>query len=484
MQTANAMRQPVQLTRTSRATWLRKQSRSLIDGGLWLVVASVIMLSAIGLGFNRDTNMGGGESVFTSTGYLSTVDTLRVYNRISLGICAFFLVFALTTPGSLQRIARLMKTPIIWAVFYQLIIDWHYFSDGAPLQILKSTGVWLVMMGAMAASPTMAIDQYKQKMTLLFRMIMWLSLGIGIFMPDHAWGNDYFVSLIPGVYSRFYGVAIHANEMGALAGIAVLMELDNLISGTKRKWVGFLHFGLAGALLILTQSKTSFVACVVCAVYLALTRRTKALPRVVQIVLVSASVFVFGVILWVLVGDWVLSNKESLSDLSGRTELWRYYFGVGLERPWLGYGRELWTELQLSQSFRYKWAAGNAHNQFLNSFLMTGFWGFVLLIVFLVALYRSRNRMDRSSRIIFTACLIFMIIRCNSEAGFEPGDGGIQAVLVGFCLCGRRAFDAVRWMKDPRYAQGGVNPYGGVDPYRTPNPYQVPIPRRAAGRPK
>ena len=444
-----------------------------------------MLLSAIGLGLNRNANLSGGsESVFTSTAYLSTVDELRVYNRISLAICFLFLAFALTIPGSIQRIARVMKSPIIWAFCYQLIIAWHYFSDGTPLQILKSTGVWLVMMGAMAASPTMAIDQYKQKMMLLFRMLMWLSLGIGIFLPDNAWGNDYFVSLIPGLYSRFYGVAVHANEMGALAGISVLMELDNLIGGTRKKWVGFLQLGLAGALLILTQSKTSFLACVVCAVYLALTRRTKAIPRVVQIVLVAASVFVFSLLLWALVGDWVQSNKESLSDLSGRTELWRYYFGVGLEKPWLGYGRELWTELQLSQSFRYKWAAGNAHNQFLNSFLMTGFWGFVLLIVFLLALFRSRTRMDRSSRALFTAVLIFMIIRCNSEAGFEPGDGGIQAVLVGFCLCGRRAFEAVHWMKNPRNGLSGVNPYGGVDPYRYPNPYNPATPRRTAGRPK
>lgn len=463
-----------------RRAGLRARSRTLTDWSMWIVVAAMMLCSAVGLGLNRVANGGSEGGSFTSTAYLSTLDSLRIYNRISLTVCVLCLFAVIVTPGAVARSMRIFKAPIIWAMAYQALIVWHYIEDGNPVEMFKTSGVWLVLMLAMAASPMLSIDKYLEKVILLFRMLMWLSLGIGIFLPNNAWGADYYASIIPGIYYRFYGVAIHANEMGALASIAVLVELGNLIGGTGKRFVNLTHLALASILLLATQSKTSLIACAICAVYLALSRRTRSLPRAMQILLVASSVLLGVALTWSLIGNWVVSNKESLSDLSGRTELWRYYWGLGMERPWIGHGRELWNELRLSQSFKYRWAAGNAHNQFLNSFLLTGVSGVVILVVYLISLFRCRNRMEKQFRTLYTACLLFMIIRCSTEAGFEPGDMGIQAVLIGFCLCARRAYTAYSWMGARQNPYMAVNPYAAANPYNMPNPYAAPGRRREA----
>jgi O-antigen ligase len=298
----------------------------------------------------------------------------------------------------------------------------------------------------MAASPLMALDGYVPKIVLLFRLLLWISLVVGIVLPNNGWQHNYEGSFIPGMNDRFSGVAGHANGMGAIASLAVLLELDQFLRNGTNRWLCILHIGLGSALLFVTQSKTALIACALCGVYLMVSRKSRFLPRGLKVPIVATAVLIGCVVAWSALSEWVLSNIDSLASLTGRVSLWRYYWELGLERPWFGYGASLWSELLQNMSFKFPWAAGNAHNQVLNSFLMAGMFGVGCLSAFVIALFRTRRRLDVKYRALFTACLAFMVIRSFAEAGFEPGDLSVaamgQTVLVGFCLCRQRARSA------------------------------------------
>ena len=441
----NSTRPAAPPIRTGPASFLQR-SRAFASHGLWLIVVAVFLCAAVGAGLNTNLNHGDRITAVKAT-RLHDQDGGRIYNQAAIAVCMIGLLIALTRPGAFRRTLRVLKNPIGWAVAYQMIITWHFWSDDNAWDMARLCGVWLLLMLGMAASSPMTLDRFVPKMVLLFRLLLWISVVIGIVLPDNGWQHQFADTFLPGINERFVGVGGHPNGMGALAGIAFLLELDAFLGEGSKKWLGFIHLALAGTLLILTQSKTSLLACAVCAVYHLVGRRNRLLPGPVRVVAVATSVLLGGLIAWSYLADWVVSNQHNLGDLTGRLSLWQYLWNVGLDQPWFGYGKSLWAQLDMSESFHYKWAVGNAHNQLLDSFVMAGAVGVFCLIGYVVSLFRQRRHIDFQYRALFTACLVFLVIRSVAEAGFEPGNlgvvGHLQTVLIGFCLC-RQAGQAPR----------------------------------------
>lgn len=437
---------------------LRKRTALLGNQGLWLIVATVFLCSALAVGLNTNLNVTNNFAAKAATA--DAQDGGRIFNDAAILACFVGLLVALCQPGWYNRIWRVFGSPIGWAAGYQAIIAWHYASDENYWDMARLCGVWLLLIVAMAASPKMAVDRYASKILLLFRLLLWTSVVIGVVLPNNGWQHDFVDTFIPGVTDRFAGVGGHANGMGAIAGIAVLFEL-NCILGSSGRWLSLLHLSLGSVLLILTQSKTSLMACVLCSLYLVLSRKKGGLPAQIRIVMVAGAVLVGTLFAWSFLGDWVVSNENNLGDLTGRLPLWQYLWDVAVQQPWFGFGRSLWEQLTVSDSFKYKWAAGNAHNQLLNSFLMAGAVGVVCLIGYVVALFLRRRSIEPGFRALFTACLLFMVIRAFVEAGFEPGDlwlvGHIQTVLIGFCFCRRakRTAATAGWVQSARRVRAG-----------------------------
>ncbi|MBZ5583964.1 MAG: O-antigen ligase family protein [Acidobacteriia bacterium] len=405
---------------------------------LWALVAVFFLCAALGVALNFDPNTPDVVSI-SRAATQSAMEANRVYSRTAIGACLACLLIATADPKWFRRALRALKSPLVWASTYQALIALHYLSDGNTWDLARGCGVSMLLMVTLSASRPMELAKYVSKMLLLFRLLLWMSLIVAILLPNHAWQHAYSVGFIPGIKDRFVGIGEHANGMGAIASIAVLLELDRLLAGRAGRWLSILHIGIGSALAILTQSKTSLIACAVCGIYLVLGRETRLISRLARALVLATAVLVVGCVVWSAISDWAASHQSSLVALSGRVPLWSYYWELGLQRPWFGYGRALWVELSNNPALRYQWAAGNAHNQLLQSFLMCGVFGVVCLVSYVTALFRKRRGMDARYRTLFTGCLLFMVIRSFSEAGFEPGSLGvvncIQTVLVGFCLC-------------------------------------------------
>ena len=365
------LRQTVQKIRSFNATSRERQSPSMARQSLWIVVSGVILCSALATGINTNPNALNCSSTrpTAATAAESAQAANRIYNRIGLGTCLLCLIINATEMGWSRRAFRVLKSPVVWAVGYQAIYAWHYLSNDDLWDMARLCGGWLLLMVAMAASSPMPLDRYVHKMRFLFRLLLWMSLVVGIVLPNNGWYHDYEATFIPWIHDRFAGIGGQPNGMGAIAGIAVLMELDQFLGRGAKKRLNILHLGLGAALLLLTQSKTSMIACALCVLYVLSRQQTRVFSQAVQVMAAVSAALVGCLVAWLSLGDWVASNRESLSALSGRVQLWDYYWALALERPWFGYGTSLWSDLRQMPSFQFGWAAGNAHNQ-LFSFLL------------------------------------------------------------------------------------------------------------------
>jgi hypothetical protein len=424
-----------QATSNSAAPAARPRIVPLADEWLWIIVSIVVLFEALSTGINFETKYLSNPGSFGAD-IASSQEASRIYNWISIGACIACLFAAATEAGWRGRALRVFKSPVKWAIAYQTIIAIHYVYEGNTWDLARLCGVWLLLAVAMAASRPVTVDNYAQKMLLLFRSLLWISLGIGIILPNNGWHQDYLMSFLPGVHERFAGVGGSANGMGSIAGIAVLLELGQHLDDNRR-WYNTLHLGLGGSLLLLTQSKTALVACAVSSIYLWFRGGSvRTVSRAAKMLTLACVALIGCLFIWLALGEWIALNRQSLVELTGRIGLWKYYWEIGLEKWLFGYGRSLWDSLRVSEAFKYQWGIGNAHNQLLQSFLMTGVLGVGCLLAYVGGLFRCARQMSTSCRIVFTACLLFVVIDSSAEANFEPGSlSGIPVVLMGFCFC-------------------------------------------------
>lgn len=360
--------------------------------------------------------------------------------RFAVLFCLWPIVHFAGRPGSTGRLERVLKAPVVWVIFYQLIVAYHITSDGASWKVVVRFGYWLILVTAMAICPPMAVDSYISRISSVFRGLIWLSIITSVLNPTAALiritSNN---SFIPGIDLRLAGIAGNPNQLGAIAAVAVLLELYHLrIHKQRVKWT-VVYFVMSILVLVLTQSKTSLIACLLGGSYLigaTLGRRSSTLWKVIFGVGVGVAVSGVG---WFMISNWVTANVKEISTLTGRTDFWRLLWDMGWERPWFGYGPGWGSALGDSTTLQYKLGAGYAHNQLLDSFLTIGMVGVVCWFLYVVALSRGARGIYGSARYLYIAILIVILIRCFTESGLEPGGYSltqqIQIMLIGCGFC-------------------------------------------------
>lgn len=255
-------------------------------------------------------------------------------------------------------------------------------------------------------------------------VILALTLGslVGIVVrPDfvlHRPAPD----IIPGIDWRLFGLTPHANTLGPVALLGMLLEL---YSPSRRPWLRALHLGAAAAVFVLAQSRTAWVAGLLVAMFVWLplaivprggvTGDPKGFSRAVwaligfigvSIVLVCGMV-AFG-------GTEYLQRKTELGTLNGRFQIWDITLEAWRENPLFGYGPEVWGA---ARRLRFNmFHVGQAHNQFVQTLGEAGLVGLFLLIVYLLTLCGAAWQRFAASRGLTLALLLVLLARCVTEA--------------------------------------------------------------------
>ena len=243
---------------------------------------------------------------------------------------------------------------------------------------------------------------------------VWIRPNFVMHRPDPGW--------LPGVDWRLYGLASHANSLGPIALLGILLEMHSPARWRATRWS---MFASAGAVFVLAQSKTVWGAAVLLLVMvwlpLVLLRRPKGAQDVHhfrrQVLALASAIAALLLLVGVLVAFDVVGLVERRGDLlslTGRTRIWDITLSAWRDNLLFGYGAAIWgPERQAEYQMFY---VGQAHNQFVQTLGEAGLAGLALLVAYLGVLFAAALRTLVASRGITLTLLTLMLVRCITEA--------------------------------------------------------------------
>lgn len=208
-----------------------------------------------------------------------------------------------------------------------------------------------------------------------------------------VFGLGTLLGLAGSLSSSLRGFLGYKNNLGTIATIAAMLFLLAAIDKRMQRWVALAGFGMAVALVLLSQSKSALSVFLILLSLWPLSKIAKQHYKLRVVLLVIT--LLLGSIVTVLISNSletiVVDQLGKDMQFNGRTPLWNLVLEKGLERPWLGYGYVgFWTS-EAGRSVVYtSWASDgggdltarfNAHNGFIDLFVQLGVVGFLLYIL-------------------------------------------------------------------------------------------------------
>jgi O-antigen ligase len=237
--------------------------------------------------------------------------------------------------------------------------------------------------------------------------------------PKFAALPDY-QSIVPGISQRLYGLADHANSLGVIALTALFVEL-RLGKSSLVSWILVL---IDLTVLFLSQSKTAWAVAAILAVFEIVARypaRPDAAARLARSLKMLIFLFFAAAVLSVLAYKALLSDRflAGMSDagvytLTGRSEIWRATLDEFYNNPMTGYGPGLWD-----MDFRIKrglLAAGQAHNQFIQTIGQAGILGVVSLAFYIVSGIGAVRSGSNAYKTLAAMLGVSLLLRCLTES--------------------------------------------------------------------
>lgn len=257
-------------------------------------------------------------------------------------------------------------------------------------------------------------------------VLMVVSVALVPVDPSMVLDASYTQGLLPGV-PRLGGVAPHPVALGMFAQTGLLLLCAYPY---RSRLVNLMAWGLGLGVLFFAQSKTAWIAFVLCSACLLLVRGgARAWQRLGDPrdnsfgILACLGAMLVGAGLLVLlvfddVGDKIASFFDTqegaqLMSLTGRDQIWAVAWEEWHAHPWFGYGPTLWDE-----DFRNAIAMPNAtsaHNQFMDTLARSGTVGAIALVVYAAVLLWLSLRHARDTRGLSIALFIALALRSVSE---------------------------------------------------------------------
>lgn len=241
-----------------------------------------------------------------------------------------------------------------------------------------------------------------------------------LLFPAWTLEPDYITTIIPSFPWRLHGLANHANALGPTLALGVLVEL---IAAPRRGRLAFVL--LLGALLLMSQSKTSLVAfalAVPMPLLALLHARTGIRPAPAVTVAILAWCLLTALAALAVAGSMAVHTgklpEEQLETLTGRTEIWRLILGFWKENPIFGFGPGLFDAgMQETYQAALGWQVHHSHNQFVDLLGKSGLIGlFAWILLVATMVWSAARRPDSLAR---TAPLIvLMLVSSMSEPWF------------------------------------------------------------------
>jgi exopolysaccharide production protein ExoQ len=240
--------------------------------------------------------------------------------------------------------------------------------------------------------------------------------------------EEHYRGFLPALDFRLHGLTTHANSLGPLAVVYLLLEYWM----PSKAFLRYISSAVAVVVLILAQSKTAWVAAiaVTLVLYVFIGRRAAVDSHIDagisrQFAIVALPLLIVGLsgLVAVLVmpplsevGQFFEDRIPGLATLTGRDRIWEVTLREWESSPVFGYGPSLWDmEFRVTQGL----FAGHAHNQFLQTLGEAGLVGLSALVLYMILLLYFAWRHAEESRGVTLALAVVLLVRCMTEAPFR-----------------------------------------------------------------
>lgn len=260
----------------------------------------------------------------------------------------------------------------------------------------------------------------------VFFASMVLSFVFEVFVPGVSIESGDFAGMWQGIYT-------HKNTLGLNMALAfvVFLSLATTRFGSKPY---YLLAAFALLLVLLSQSSTSLILCLVSLIAFATRGLVRRHFRIGVMVLVVVLLFLF-MLDWegILTRGLELINRDP--TLTGRTDVWVASVAAS-ERSWLGYGYGAFWRGADGPSFTVwkltNWDAFYSHNGFLDVWLDLGFVGLGLVVLGIAITFRTallRWRVQPLPQNLWHVLFILYLLASNLTEGTILGTNVLSWIL-------------------------------------------------------
>lgn len=394
----------------------RFSTRGVINAFLWLIIFATtarIMGSAREFTAQYSVTLSGYAGVMPGV-----VWWLRLSSVALVGVAAMAILVNWGKRSKLRGGTWLLAGLI--AVFLASVAS---SMLGTKPEFIHQTLYTLLLMLAITLSPPIAPELVAVYAKRVLAFLLYGSLILALINPAHYVQTGY-SGIIPGFNVRLHGLAPHANSLGPLA--LLYLVLAYWVPG-KRPW-HLLGNVAALAVLILAQSKTAWLTALFILFLLLAYRLAKRASRELRtagigwatlmglglysaLLLLTFLFFVMGNPLDTL--NYLVSADSELTTLTGRTRIWEATINTWEQSPWFGYGPTLWDlDFRISHGILAAW---HAHNQFIQTLGEAGLVGLAALLLYVGALLGYGIKFADETRGVSLALVLLLLIRTITE---------------------------------------------------------------------
>lgn len=265
-----------------------------------------------------------------------------------------------------------------------------------------------------------------------FSLLLFIYGSLLALILNPGWATSQYNGSVIGLDFRLSGVTAHANGLGYISAAAIMISVIDF-----RKKTNIINIIASLATLVLSQSKTSWIAILIWAlimIWLHLSHKKKELSVISIVILTAGNLALIVLVLQGTLLQSVLSTD--LSTLSGRASLWQISMNVWREYPIFGYGPNLWN-LSFSQQFEGQYfLVGQAHNQWIQTIASTGILGLITLIVYLFYVIKKSTSEISYKNYLPLSLTLLLIIRMTTETPLTNTviDEGFLAQCIMFLV--------------------------------------------------
>lgn len=298
---------------------------------------------------------------------------------------------------------------------------------GTKPTFIHQTLYTLLVMLAIALAPPIEPEKVAVYAKRILATLLYGSLILASVDPAHYVQTGY-SGIIPGFDFRLHGLAPHANGLGPLA--LLYLVLAYWVPG-KRPWQ-LLGNLAALAVLILAQSKTAWISGIFIFLVLLVFRLGKQADQELKSAQIGwVTAFGGGLFMAMLalsLAFFVTANPldtlsrfltadSELTTLTGRTGIWEITLETWRRSPWFGYGPGLWdVEFRITHGALAAW---HAHNQFIQALGEMGLFGLAAMLLYVGAMLGYGLRSAAETRGVSLALVLLMLIRAITEIPFK-----------------------------------------------------------------